>query len=91
MFTLDDRNVPSGGLRVRKFPTRKSAQVGSLESFTKRYVFDKVSGDWAHIAPEEYETIKTSYNFSPYDRYEEGWCAIRLNEKTLLSQDDGGY
>ena len=68
MFTLSRKNVASGGLRVRKFPTLDSAHVGTLKSFGKNYVFDKVSGDWAHIAPEEYETIKKSYNFSPYDR-----------------------
>ena len=83
-FKLNRTHVPSGGLRVRKFRTLDSAQVGSLQSFSKTYVFDKVCGDWAHVAPEEYETIKKSYNFSKYDRTEEGWCAIRLRGNTLL-------
>ena len=87
-FQLSSLNVPSGGLRVRQNPKLDSSQVGSLQTFSRKYMFDKVCGDWAHVAPEQYEAIKESYGFSPYDPVEEGWCIIRLNGETLLEPFD---
>ena len=86
-FKLNRTNVPDAGLRVRRGPSVHSEHIGTLADFEQTYEFARVEGDWAKIMPiHGGKALAKSYGYIAHDAAIDGWCAVRLNGKTLLNE-----
>lgn len=71
-------------LRVRKFRSIESQQVGEVKQWPEVYDFLEIVDGWAKISPSEYRRVNRNYpSFNPET---EGWCRVHspVTEELLL-------
>ena len=74
---------PEYNLRVRREKSFDSDQIGLIPSTGVKYQFTRIEGNWAKVAVEEYEGLKSRSDFVPHDPEKDGWCAIKSKDGTL--------
>jgi hypothetical protein len=85
-YYVSTPSLPSGGSRIRAGPSTSTAHIGSINPSQMLYVVSgsetagSASTVWVKMHACMYESIRGSYNFSPFDAETQGFVMLKNEE-----------